>query len=239
VRHEDERPIMIDPKRIRWVFFDVGDTLLDETEMLADWSRQMSQRLQSRGLDRTWQQIISARERAYAAMHPIVLRAMGELLEVPQDVWAQCWDEAAFDHTLEPPFPGTTEALQSLGRRFKLGVIANQDLGTQGRLCGHGWGDCFSLCISSTEEGVRKPDPRIFQLALGRAQCTPEQAVMVGDRIDNDIRPAKALGMATIRIMQGASRFQVPRSADETPHRTAHNIAAVAQFLLSDKSSEV
>ncbi|MDE5966300.1 MAG: HAD hydrolase-like protein [Lachnospiraceae bacterium] len=33
--------------------------------------------------------------------------------------------------------------------------------------------------------------PRIFELALERASCSPENAVMIGDRLDNDIIPAK------------------------------------------------
>ncbi len=222
-----------DDGRIRWVFFDVGDTLLDETDMLADWSAQMAALLRPRGIERSWQKVMAAREQAYAAMSPIVLKAMGEILRVPEDVWSACWSKAALNHHLEPPFPGTTDVLRALSGRFKLGVIANQDLGTQERLCSHGWGSFFSVCVSSTEEGVRKPDPEIFRLALRRAGCLPEEAAMVGDRINNDIRPAKALGMSTIRIVQGASRLQVPRVADDIADFTVHDIAAVAEALMA------
>jgi FMN phosphatase YigB (HAD superfamily) len=40
---------------------------------------------------------------------------------------------------------------------------------------------------------------------------------MVGDRIDNDIAPAKALGMSTIRFRTGRHRRQKPRSPAEMP----------------------
>jgi FMN phosphatase YigB (HAD superfamily) len=40
---------------------------------------------------------------------------------------------------------------------------------------------------------------------------------MVGDRLDNDIRPAKQLGWQTIRALQGFAWVQVPRDADEEP----------------------
>ncbi len=80
---------------------------------------------------------------------------------------------------------------------------------------------------------MRKPDLEIFRLALQRAGCLPEEAAMVGDRIDNDIRPAKALGMSTIRIVQGASRLQVPRVADDIADFTVHDIAAVAEALMA------
>jgi FMN phosphatase YigB (HAD superfamily) len=45
----------------------------------------------------------------------------------------------------------------------------------------------------------------------------PADCIMVGDRLDNDIAPAKALGMATIRFRTGRYRKQKPRSPAETP----------------------
>ena len=43
------------------------------------------------------------------------------------------------------------------------------------------------------------------------------KSIMVGDRIDNDIVPAKALGMATILFRSGRHRRQRPRSTAEEP----------------------
>ena len=40
------------------------------------------------------------------------------------------------------------------------------------------------------------------------AGCRPEEAVMVGDRLDNDIFPAKALGMGTVWVRQGLAVHQ-------------------------------
>ena len=45
----------------------------------------------------------------------------------------------------------------------------------------------------------------------------PADCIMVGDRIDNDIAPAKALGMATILLRGGRHRRQRPRSPAEEP----------------------
>lgn len=39
-----------------------------------------------------------------------------------------------------------------------------------------------------------KPDPKLFTIACAQAGCAPEDAVMIGDRLDNDIAPAKAIG---------------------------------------------
>ena len=49
------------------------------------------------------------------------------------------------------------------------------------------------------------------------ADCRPENAVMVGDRLDNDIRPAKELGMKTIRIRKGIAVYAKPSCEAEIP----------------------
>ena len=62
---------------------------------------------------------------------------------------------------------------------------------TEARLESYGLNPFISLWVSSVEIGLEKPDLAIFQGALKQAQCAPHQALMIGDRVDNDIRPAK------------------------------------------------
>lgn len=65
----------------------------------------------------------------------------------------------------------------------------------------------IQLVVASAEEGVAKPDKRIFEIALERAACSPSEAVMIGDRVDNDIIPAKEMGMMTIWVRQGFGKY--------------------------------
>ena len=218
---------MSDEQRvIRWIFFDVGDTLLDEREAMFDWCGQVadSLRRQGRGFDAA--DVWRAREGAYQAFAPDVLSCIAESLGF-SDFAAEVYRSANYRHALERPFPDTTRVLRELSSTFRLGVIANQSAGTAQRLSDHGWGDLFSVCVSSTEEGVTKPDPAIFRLALQRAGCRAGEAVMVGDRLDNDIAPAKAIGMATIRIRQGLAAVQEAREESQQPDVT---IATIAQL---------
>ena len=48
---------------------------------------------------------------------------------------------------------------------------------------------------------------KLFEIALAKADCAPDNAVMIGDRIDNDIIPAGQLGMKTVWIKQGLSKY--------------------------------
>ena len=129
-------------------------------------------------------------------------------------------------------YPGVSDLLSALARRFSLGIIANQPQGTEVRLVQWGIREHFSLIVASHEYGLAKPDPRIFAVALSDAQCEAEEALMVGDRLDNDIGPAKALGMKTLRVLQGFSRFQEPRFQYEIPDFTISRIA----FLLASEA---
>lgn len=52
----------------------------------------------------------------------------------------------------------------------------------------------FDDVIESAVVGVRKPDERIYQIALERLGLEPELAAVVGDSVKKDILPAKRLG---------------------------------------------
>ena len=87
------------------------------------------------------------------------------------------------------------------------------------------------LVIASAEEGVAKPDRKIFEIALERSNCKPENAVMVGDRIDNDIIPAKLLGMHTIWIKQGFGQYWNITEEAEKADVTVNSLMELCNIL--------
>ena len=60
----------------------------------------------------------------------------------------------------------------------------------------------------------------------------PAKCIAVGDRLDKDIAPAKALGMATIRFRTGRHRRQKPRSPAETPDEEVTDVAELEAAIL-------
>jgi putative hydrolase of the HAD superfamily len=83
---------------------------------------------------------------------------------------------------------------------YRLGLISNFELWLEEMLVELEVGDLFEVRVVSGAEGVEKPDPRIYELALERAGVRPEAAVHVGDSPALDVEPAAAAGMHTVLL---------------------------------------
>jgi len=59
------------------------------------------------------------------------------------------------------------------------------------------------MIATSDDWGVNKPEPDFFRAVISAAPCEAERIVYVGDRLDNDLMPAKAAGMQTVFIRRG------------------------------------
>ena len=97
------------------------------------------------------------------------------------------------------PIPGAIEALHRLAG-LRLAILANQPRATMGVLERLGIADLFEDIILDSSVNFSKPDPAIFIHTARRLRAQPESLIMVGDRLDNDILPARELGMATAWI---------------------------------------
>ncbi|GEM_PF-2394500 len=154
-----------------------------------------------------------------------------EFLVPEEEDRAYVLERLRYRKDLERPYPGAVGLLSRLSTRYEIGVIANQSPGTEARLRQDGFAPYVSLCLSSAELGLKKPDAAIFQLALEQAGCDPHEAVMIGDRVDNDIRPAKALGWRTMRVLQGIAKLQEPRESLEEADCTVENLTQIEALL--------
>jgi len=179
---------------MKWIFFDIGGTLADETKSLRRRAELTAKMQSEAGIPCTADALEEAMRRA-ALMGKSYFQGAVELLGLTGMV--------PYDAVGEKLYGDAKPVLEALCGRYRLGIIANQPLGTEDRLRNYGIRDFFSVVLSSAEEGISKPDPALFQRALERAGCAPGDAWMVGDRPDNDIAPAKALGMRTVRVRQG------------------------------------
>jgi HAD superfamily hydrolase (TIGR01549 family) len=222
---------MLRLSHIRWVFFDLGNTLINEKQAVDDRIGQIRRVLSGLGKQVSVEAIEEAFEEASTEFAPrLITRALEKLVDDPANR-TLVLQRVRYRKEMEAPYPQAHELLTQLAARYRIGVIANQSAGTERRLREYGLCSGISLCLASAEVGLAKPDAAIFRLALERAGCEPHQAVMVGDRLDSDIRPAKQLGWRTIRVLQGFARVQMPRDEDEEPDLTVHGLEEIHGVL--------
>ena len=88
------------------------------------------------------------------------------------------------------------------------------------------------MILSSEEEGISKPNPELFLRALERSGCPAENAWMIGDRPDNDIAPAKALGMKTVRVRQGLGGLMPVTSEELKADHTVDSLTELLEIFL-------
>jgi putative hydrolase of the HAD superfamily len=65
----------------------------------------------------------------------------------------------------------------------------------------------FDVVVESSVEGMRKPDPRIYQLVLDRLRVEASETVFLDD-LGINLKPARALGMTTIKVTHPAAALQ-------------------------------
>lgn len=202
---------------VEWLFFDIGSTLVDESRAYA---RRIRETVAGSAVpcDQFYQSMLDF-ERGGRPGYAAAVEAY-HLARTPWPVEEECL------------YPDAERSLRKLSHCFHLGIIANQVAGAAARLESMGIAPYFELVLASVEEGVAKPDPEIFRRALRRAGCAPERAVMIGDRLDNDIAPAKSLGMRTIRVQQGPSAQAKPQNDGETPDAAASCLTELLAILI-------
>lgn len=209
-------------KEIHIVFLDVGCTLVNEDAALWRQCHLQASTKEAREQGLTPEVIREGVRQATLAYRPqyrTVLQRYGLTQRIP------------YPHELETLYKGAEEVLRTLARQYRLGIIANQADGLAGRLEGWGIAHHFDLVVSSWDHQVMKPDPRLFQIAIEQSGLAAPQCLMVGDRLDNDVFPAKSLGMKTVWIRQGFGGQQQPRSTQDIPDATIDSLEGLLDLL--------
>jgi HAD superfamily hydrolase (TIGR01662 family) len=180
----------------RWVVLDVGETLIDETRVF-----------------RTWAEIFGIPEFTLMAVlggsipneeRPEAWREFFELLEQPEwrDQQPAFEDRyGAFRH--DDLYPDALRAIDGLKvEGYRVAITANQPARRHAEL--EALGIEVDAMGMSDEMGVHKPDPAFFARTLELiGSPDPSRVAYVGDRVDNDVRPAAAAGMRAVWIRRG------------------------------------
>jgi len=206
--------------QFEWIFFDLGNTLYNEKN--ADYDR-----------------VVSLIEKSKCNISPNdflkQMKCGAALYASSPFTYAREHFGITTNHTYstekEVLFDGVYDVLHILSRKYKLGVLANQPSSTLERLKRDEIYGFFDICLLSETENMFKPDIAFFEYAIKKANCCPSKIVMVGDRLDNDIMPAKKAGMKTIRIKQGLNSVQKPLSDEYSPDWEVTSVHQLCDIL--------
>ena len=99
------------------------------------------------------------------------------------------------------PYDDVLPTLNALrARGYRLAVISNWDISLDLLLVRHGLRDYFEVVLASLVEGVEKPDPRLFRIALSHLELGPESVIHVGDNPEDDVAGAEEAGILPFLI---------------------------------------
>ncbi len=206
-------------------FFDIDNTLFD-TRRLADASRRNAVRAMiESGLDADEDDaydrlmaIVKMRGSNYGHHYDELLEGFGregDARLVAAGIVAYHATKTAY----LVPYPDTVPTLIGLrDRGVRLGVITDGLAVKQWeKLIRLGLQHFFDAVVISESEGKEKPETTAFFDGLSELDCKPDQALMVGDRLDKDILGANIAGMTSVQILRKHQASREPASERETP----------------------
>jgi putative hydrolase of the HAD superfamily len=218
----------VDFTRVRAVLFDCYDTLLDIStdekglsgyQTLSTWAAYQGVRIAPEELRDEYRQRIAWTMAQSTDAHPEV-RVEEIFAGICRDYAAWPVDETILGVLFARSFRAAT--VRKLGafprsRRllsalygYPLGVVSNgQRVFSEVELRMFGLAPFFTAVVFSSDVGCKKPDDRIFQVALRRLGVEAEEALFIGDSMTNDILPARRLGMQAIPITKAWPLFSI------------------------------
>jgi putative hydrolase of the HAD superfamily len=176
----------------RGLLLDLDDTLFDRGAAFRAWADDLAQDQLGRTLDPSELETLIAIDRRG---HYPRAQFAAEALELGLRI-----DPAAFPFQLADyvvPEPAVRDTLETLGQTRRIALVTNGGDAQRIKLAKIGLEQIVQAVFVSSELGIAKPDPRIFERALTWTELPARDVMFIGDNPVTDLAPAAALGMRT------------------------------------------
>jgi len=196
---------LIKNKQVDWIFFDLGDVIVNEDKLRFNLYRLLEKTLRENSIFLGFQEIIAAREDlilGHADESPHYTIAKMYLSPDAYHRWKEEIKTYVHKHMLRDLIlvPGIDRIIKKLHHTYSMGIIADQPHEIMRFLYKYDLAKYFKVFAISGLVHINKPHKKIFEWALNHAGCSFGKAVMIGDRIDRDIAPARQMDMRTVQV---------------------------------------
>lgn len=220
--------------KVTTVFLDAGGVILDESEheyALAKVAVEaLSDVVRDYSLDAYWRDVEEASRvyapRIYQYVFFKYLRDDPGSFDAIYESFLSAWHERRPPLKLMEDLP---DEVRGLSRDFDLGILGQYGKEVLRLLGEHSLLDCFKHTYTQDDFDLTKPDPRYYEHVTEACGVNPRECIMVGDRLDKDVVPARQVGMKTIRIRVGILKGQDPRVPFEVPDIELPGIRGLAE----------
>ena len=131
--------------------------------------------------------------------------------------------------------PGAEAFLRWAYERYALMVVSNTvasyAVDIRDVLAQCGLSEFFKDVVTSLDYGAEKPDAGIFQFACARLGVRPSEAVMIGDRVEKDIRGAKRAGLHAVLLCSRPEAAAASQTPFDQPDRVAASYPEIVSYL--------
>ena len=221
---------------IQNIFLDAGGVILDETNFekySAEIITKIIMNYRNYSIENYWKDIEEAVYRFVPKVYDYVL------FKYINNIEKYYIAKLEYKERLKPNnefvlLNGIEEFLTEFSNYYKIGILGQYGVDFKNFLESKDLLKFFTYAEIQDDYKITKPDPRYFQKILKNCDCNAENSIMIGDRIDKDIIPAKMIGMKTIRIRTGIHKNQEPRIPEEIADVTINELKEIKVDIIKE-----
>jgi putative hydrolase of the HAD superfamily len=236
--------VALDPARIQYLAFDLDDTLFDTFgQLVVPATREASQAMIEAGLKATLEQCLEARANLHSKnprddIYSLLAAHFGVRKGCDLKAVIQAGTTAFFDRTIKEQislFEDAIDTLTELKTRYGLFLVTLGTPKTQMKKVELLKLSSFMRRVFYVDYAVQKSKTAAFRAILDETGLPPDCHLSIGNRLDGEIRDAKALGMQTCLMQHGEFAHMEPANQLEVPDATITRLAELKLLLAAAK----
>ena len=200
-------------KKIKWIFFDIGGVLRDETEYNA-WRKDallfQARKINPEISEENFEDVHKQASKMRGSLRQNILEILTGDKELAEKLKNEIHEQGSKILQNIPIMPNALEVIKELSENYSLGIISNYSSAIKGVLKEAWLFNYFKVLGISQDYNLHKPDPEFFKAVLRDANANFKESAMIDDNIERGLDVAKNLGMTTV-FFNATNRQDIPK----------------------------